>query len=134
MNPPKQSDSTGSEARLSAYLDGELPDADRQQVESEIAASAQAQGELQNLKEVSTLLRTWDATVQEAHPSQQFKAFIATGGQSVSAELRAQAAEEDDIPVAPVVRKSEKSPAWMWVVVALLAVLAVALIWHGVRA
>ncbi|MGH7143354.1 MAG: hypothetical protein ACREJ2_04385 [Planctomycetota bacterium] len=118
------------EAQLSAYLDGELPAAEQATVEQNLHASAAAQAQLQDLKEVSTLLRTWDGVLQNEHPSQQFSAFVSSGGQSVSADLRAAALEEDPIPIAPVVLEKSRRSGWLLVVAAAVVALAIYLALH----
>lgn len=130
MAPKTQPPGDSGDDRLSAYLDGELPDADRRTVEGDLAGSDARRDELQGLKDVSALLRAWDATVQDAHPSQQFSAFVASGGQEVSAELRQAAVDEEDIPVAEVVQRREPTPLWARMLLAVLAILAVVLVWH----
>ena len=111
---------TADDDRLSAYLDNEITGPDRAALEQEIAGSAPARQRLQELKDVSTLLKTWDTAAQDQTASAQFKAFVSSGGTSVSAQLQQQALEDENIPIAPVVRRAKRSLYWLKILAAVL--------------
>lgn len=119
-----------SDGRLSAYLDGELPPDEQARLEQDLAASPGAQAELSDLREVSTLLKTWDTTVQDEHPSQQFAVFVSSGGQSVSAQMRAQALDEEALPVAPVLPQPGRRGAVLRLLLAVVAAILIYLALH----
>ncbi len=47
--------------RLSAYLDGELPDAERLALEQHVGSCRECTAELESLRRVSRMLKAWDA-------------------------------------------------------------------------
>lgn len=74
MNGPRgPSENDPYEPELSAYLDGELPEAERSRVEGHLRACPRCAAELRALQRVGNALRRWDAHETRYAPSHGFR-------------------------------------------------------------